>query len=82
MQAAVDRYDLDAATDAFLEQIKGGIPLGTFFKDRTGIRWKYVGYSPEHGQYIASHGEFGIVLTFTKKPDGTTRVETELKGLT
>ena len=80
MQSAIDRYDLDAATDAFLAQQKKGLKLGEFFTDRTGIRWKYVGHSDE--QDIASHGEFGIVMTRKTEPDGSFQIETELKRCT
>jgi hypothetical protein len=82
MQSAIDRYDLDAAADAFVVALKGGAEPGGFFKDSAGIRWKYLARMTELDQYIASHGEFGIVMTFDHLADGRTKIDTELKRLT
>lgn len=76
----IDSYDVEAAQDAFMVHLhrdKGG--FGTFFKDRTGKKWKYLAKEKDKEIYYASHGEFGIVMTLHDNGDDTVRAETELK---
>lgn len=75
----VDGYNIEAAQDAFMEHLHAKQGLGTFFKDRTGKKWKYIAKAEGEEKYIASHGEFGIVMTLTDQGDETVRAATELK---
>lgn len=78
---AVDRYDVEAAGDAFAQAIRDQLPQGTFFRDATGIRWKYLAYTATGNKYIACHGEFGLVMTLTDLGNGEAKINTELKKI-
>lgn len=77
----LDRFDMDAITEAFYRMVNSKKPqkLGKFFRDSTGLRWKYLARAET--TYIASHGEFGVVMVIRGQPDGTNQVTLELKKL-
>ena len=83
MQDIIDSYDVDIASDALMEHLYSKAEPGTFFKDAHGKKWKYLAKSTEditgNEVYIASHGDFGIVMTLHDLDDGNVRAETELK---
>lgn len=79
MGDAGNRYNLDEVAKSFLKVLDLKAPVGVFFRDSTGVRWKFVGQLGN--RYIASHGEYGVVMTVDQKPDGSRVVTTDLKKL-
>ena len=79
MKDKLERFDMDAITKAFYEFVTSNRPqlLGKFFRDATGIRWKFI--AKNKNTYIASHGEYGAVMVLEGQDDGTFKVSVELK---
>lgn len=83
MQNIIDSYDVDKASDAFMDHLYAKGEPGSSFKDVDGKRWKYLAKTTEditgNDVYIASHGDFGIVMTLHDLGNGKVRAETALK---
>ncbi|MBX3458549.1 MAG: hypothetical protein KF696_01140 [Planctomycetes bacterium] len=79
MEDDLKRFDLDAISKAFFDFVMSRKPqrLGKFFRDATGIRWRYIATTKT--TYIATHGEYGVVMVVESKPDGTKTITVELK---
>lgn len=82
MEDGLKRFDMDAISKAFCEFVTSGKPqrLGKFFRDATGLRWRYIARRKD--TYIASHGEYGAVMVIEGQDDGTFKVTIELKKAT
>jgi len=79
MEDDLNRFDMDAILEHFVDLVRQGRPVGTYFRDENGLQWRY--FAAIGNSHFALHGEFGVVLTVHTNPNGSTEFKVELKKI-